>query len=63
MAYPLSCDKPGQIGSWKGVIDVASHLKSVTYTMATLEASDTGPVFRLHCNRNAFLVYLVIDWS
>ena len=59
--YHFAGDKPGQIGSWKSVVDVASHLKSVPDTMPTLEARDARPVFRLDCNRNALFMFHVIN--
>ena len=59
-AYPLSRDEPGQIGSWKCVINVASHLKSVANSVSSLESHHRGSVFRLDCNTNALFMYLVI---
>ena len=50
--YPLSCDKPGQIGSWKSVIDVASHLQGIAHTMPALETNHTWPILRFRCNGN-----------
>ena len=49
--YPLSSDKPGYIGSWKCIIDVASHLKCVAHTVSGLESGYARPLFRLHCKR------------
>ena len=48
--YPLSRDKPGQIGSRKSVVDIASHGKGIAHTMSALETHHTGPIFGFHCN-------------
>ena len=59
--YPLSCDKPGQIGSWKSVIDVASHLQGIAHTMPALETNHTWPILRLHCNGKQ--TYVILESS